>query len=877
MNTDLPSSVGPDLRAGFMLLKLFACHALATATVIGSGCATAPQAGPDHGQLDIANLAPAPIDVVFAGRVETVVPPGQRRVLRFIPAGLRTFRFTSIDGHSEAVELAVPAGGTVNWNHVPQTGDPLPVPPPLSRLTVRNTLSVRVLVRLDGDSAGFVLPQDNRVFEGIPAGAVLAEAEPDDGGSPVIGRLELAPENANTWEIRLEGREVAVRNTTQEAIFVSVDGQMRGRIAAGESRTFTETARLHSFSAISEPSRRRYERDFDLRSEDSEKTWEIAQGNATIQVLNRTDETLTVSHAGRTFDPVAPGGSVQIDGLDSGLLAFVAVDTKGRTFSTTRSIDAADRLEWVVTAPLGSLRVENTTTSPLEIFGGPAGKPTRTLGRIGAEDASEINRLEPGAWVFEAFDIIGGQRFVTSVELGQVGTATWQIRGETGAVRVTNRRREKVVINVDGGEVAALQANEAIVVTGLGPGPHVIGATGQVSRSLQQQRVILGIEEPVDVVFGDSVGTVGVTNETGETLLTLGPIAEQATTLGDGASNDFILAPGTARLSFMGRDSGVAFETVVEVIAGTTTKTILKRERSTLMLTNRLGETVAVTRDGSVLGTVDDGQVVRFEGLEPGRAEIQAVGLGTGKFRSIRVALQPGRATMMLLEPIAATVIIDNRSGENIDIFIDGRLFGNVAAATVRGFGRLAAGDHELVLWHGHSRVELKQTINLAEGEKRLVVAAIPSGTVLVENTSREAISVWVDGKTFADIESDEVSRWLAIPAGSRHIDIDYRNSNHRESLNIEVQAASATHLPVRPRLARLVIINQHDVTLSVSGNDRPIAKVDAASSVMLEDLRAGPVRIVARDDNGRVTHIGLLDLHPGQTATWVMPPMPMP
>jgi hypothetical protein len=239
--------------------------------------------------------------------------------------------------------------------------------------------------------------------------------------------------------------------------------------------------------------------------------------------------------------------------------------------------------------------------------------------------------------------------------------------------------------------------------------------------------------------------------------------------------------------------------------------------------------------------------------------------------------LAPGAERAIRLEPTPAAFIVENRSPEPVDIFVDDRLFGTVSPGAARGFGRLAAGEHKLALWFGNSRRELTQTAVLAEGEKRLIVAELPAGTVLVENTSREAVVVTIDGTVAAELGPDDPPRWIAVPPGSRHVDVAYGNSNHRESLQLEVRVDSATHLPIRAREARLVIVNQHDAALVLTANDRPLGSIDALASRMLEGLETGTLRVEARDAQGHVTHVGTVRLWPGQTATWVLTPPPLP
>jgi len=847
---------------------------------LGGACATAAPRAPTVGQLEVVNPSAGAIGVVIDGRAEGTARPKSRLLLRFVPSGIRQVVFEMPDGEADLHAIAIDPNVTTTWVIADESSRGEPLPTPLAALKAHNGLHQSAVIRVDGVTVGRILPGETRVFPGLLSGAVRAEALPDSGGATVTGHLDLAPGTTVDWEIAEEGHAVDVENSTSEALFVTVDGRAVGRVAPGQRRAFVVSPALHAFSAVSEPSRRSYESNIDTRADgtpDGESLWRVSQGSASLVVKNLTEDALTVVAGDAAPSAIAPGAAITIEGLASGPVAVRATSESGQIHVANYVLAADDQITWEVLPTSASIRVRNTSARTLVLYGAGGSGPLALLGKVGPMSAVAVNGLRPVNYRLEAFDIAGGQRFETTLDLAASGAATWDVRSETASARIANQKRERVIIKVDGGEFARLNPGEVRVATGLAPGPHLVESIGETSGVRRSEKVTLVADESRDVVFGDQVATVRVTNAAGESLLPLGPLRAQLETLAADADHAFLLAPGRHVLKFLGSDSGAVFDAPVTLVAGSDDAVTVRQTASRLKLVNGLPESVAVSRDGKVLTSVDAGATATLDGLTPGRCELQLVGLTSGRFRTLRAVLPPGGTEHLRVDPIGAVILVENRSPQSANVYLGRVLLGSAKAKSIAAFGHLAAGRHDLSVVFANSRETLTQALTLDEGERRLVIAELPAGSVLIENTSLEPVGISVDGATPLEIPREAVRTWLSVPVGSRRIDVAYRDSGLTETFQLQVKSGSAAHVALQPRHARLVLVNQHSTALEVIDGERPLATIGPESSMMLEDLLPGELQLRARAKDGVVTHAGRLSLRPGQTGTWVMVPLPLP
>lgn len=701
------------------------------------GCASAEAPRPSAGDIEVVNASPLAITVVIDGRAELSVPPDSRRLARHVPNGVRRIGALAGDGRggllgAETV-VDVIGGETVVWVHGADGREGRALPPALAALVVESAVGYPVRLTLDGHPQGWLLPGERRDLRGLAPGAVLAEALAD--GVVATARLELEPGGVGAWVVGAEGRRVRVENATDEAIFIEASGKEAGRIGPGESGELRLEPTLHALVATSEPSRRRYELELDLRGDAGAEApvWRVTSGSATAVIENRTGEAVAVEAAGVARGVLGPEASMTIAELPDGAVDVRAVTEAGRVHATTLHLAAGDKATWRLVPMTAAIRVVNQGPHAVAVGAGLEGQPLSPRGTAAPGGGSLLlTDLTPGLWQLEATDPIGQTLVATTIEVTESSTTTWQVRPGTGSLRITNRRREAVSLAVDGGDLGRLLPGETRVATPVAPGPHRVDGTGAVSGVGLSQVVRVASDETADVVFGDAIGTVLVRNLTGEEVAPLGPLGTQRDRIGVGAEAEFILSPGVQSLRFAGQASSVVHEKEVVLEAGVAVAVELSNAPAELVLTSQLPEAVAVSRQGRVLGVVEPDATESFSGLVAGRVELQLVGMGSGRFRTVRAQLSPGRRAHMTVSPIPAVLLVENTAPEPVSVYLGATLLGEVPAGARLGFGRLAAGALPLRFVFARSRQLLALDVAVDEGEKRHVIVEAPRGSVLI-------------------------------------------------------------------------------------------------------------------------------------------------
>ncbi len=889
-----------------------------------AGCAsTGTQSAGDVGAVDVANRTAVAVVVAIDGRDETVVGPGERASVTPVPTGSRRVRLTRPGGGHVELMLRVPAAGVARHDVLPGQLGPadealLPEPPAFGSVEVENALPRVVAVTFDGDERGRVMPGERRVFRGVASGAVFAVARMDGGGRHE-GRLEVPADGFMRWRVAPDGRPLIVTNATPEAAEVRIDGQVVGRVAAGEARTFFASPALHTVEARCEPSRRRFEQGVDLR-ELSEATWRIAGGSATAVIENTLASPVEVRRDGANVGLVAAGQRLRLEGLPAGPARFVATEVDvGEARPVSREavlhLEAGDEARWRVEPLAPGLRVENRTDATVVLFAGVAGAASGQAVRLGELKPGAATQLQdlaarvgqrPDAGVaveVAAWTPRGVQLGVHALKLvpGGEGAQVWEVRAPTGGLRVENASGEAVQLRVDGADFGELADGAGLGIGALAARAHLIEArgrlTGTVIRNVVEVVADPRGDAPTRLRLGASRVEVRVTNATGEAVVAVGgSFGGRAEPIAPNARMAAGLAPGPHVLRFTGVASGAPHVARIEVPDDATApvEVELVAIRGALALQNDLSEAVAVSVRGAVIGSVEPQARVVFDGLAPGPIRIEAVGVTTGRFRTLEVVLPAGGIREAQFKARPATLIVENRADEQLDVWLEDaqtRVVGArrsvVAARSARGFPGLEGGAVDVRLAHARSGSTQHQRVVLEEGERRLLVVDAPRGLVRLDNFSGEAVSVRLGETLLARLDASARGVELALPAGTHDRELVWESGADgvavTRSVEVQVRGGVVVTLPIRPLTGRLAVVNRTSETLEVLSGERVLGLVEAGASMVFEDLSAGTLRLAAREHpvdgpaceararGCAVTQRATLRLDGGQTASWVL------
>jgi len=857
-------------------LSLSLAAALAL-TLLGA-CATTPEASPpsEGAVLEVVNRTPLDLAIAVRGRVEARLRPGTRaRVRELLPGPVELVARATTGGAGafearHALELA--RGRTDLWTILPDaaSGPALDEPPALATLIVDNRTDEHVLVAIDGATVGRVFAGASRTFVDVPSGAHALSATPDDGRAPWRYDLELPADAAVTWTVARVGQPVTVDNGTDETLVLVIDGLEAAQIRAGASWSTTLTPGTHVAAATSQPSRRPYESVLTIT--DAPVTWRVDAGQAALVVDNRTGEALDVTVLGREPIAVQRGESATLSELPTGPLGLTAVGRTTRlTYAGRVDLLPGQRAIWRPEPIVGSVRIVNRTTRDLYIYRRTKDGPEVASGVLAPQGVALVRELARGQHHLAAVDPIGKRRYETAIDLSDMPADTWTIQPATGSVTIDNLRDEPVAIFVDARATGTVVAGGRRTFVGLAVGDRLVEGVGQRTGYVQKDHALVAEDRVAAVVLPDPTAFVIVDNTTGEDLETRGFLADQASAIGRAQALRFRVQSGVARLTVVGRDSGLTYQADVVAKPDAPARGVGRLVPATLTVWNQLGETVAVTIDDRAAGSVASDQTLTIADVAPGRRIVQAVGLGSGSVRSETVQLSPDADARLTLALELGVVLVEKRAAEEVAVSVDGRPYGVVRAGAIHSFGKVLPGRRTVGFDYTRSRRSAATELDVRSGQRARVVAEVPLAPVVVTNEARQDARVKVDGEVIATVGHDAPPALLHIPAGPRLVQIERLADRTLVSYRLDFWADTALHLPVPPRSTRLVVVNRLPHAAEILRAEHMVGRVEPGASALFEDLEDGEARLFARDPEGVVTHAETRLIAAGETATWVL------
>ena len=277
---------------------------------------------------------------------------------------------------------------------------------------------------------------------------------------------------------------------------------------------------------------------------------------------------------------------------------------------------------------------------------------------------------------------------------------------------------------------------------------------------------------------------------------------------------------------------GSAFATIALILAACAQRTSEPPSPSSrpsdaaVRVVNYTAAEVRVETRDRPLGMVAPGAEQLFVGLEPGTHDLRARSVdGVLDFRRDLLTLERGETFTWILreavgDPAAAadvpagggaTVVVENGTAWAVDVLLDGRVIGPVAAGDTRTFGGLATGAHRLE-------------------------ARTP------ETTFPQEFPVLEDGQTF---------RWRLRAPGAPSL-------------------TGAGGILPSPGTGRLRVENPHPEVLTVRANGAELGTVAGERSRIFDEIASGSVRLSAESADRRTLYQGpVARIEPGRVVEW--------
>ena len=855
-----------------------ALHSVALCTLVALGCASTPfgQLDAEGATLEVENRTPEDLALSVRGRTEGIVRARARLRMHHLAAGPAHLVGRAVRGGAGAfsaeTSVVLRVGEHELWSVLPDAagGEALAEVPPLGALVVQNPSQKDITLLIGGTRMGRVFAGATRRFDDLASGPLVLSARPDDGSSPAEAEIVLPPGGEAHWRFEPAGAALRIENGTDEALELTIDGRPLGRLASGAIWEGHEAPGLRLLMARSEPSRRPYETVLVLTA-DARAVWKVAAGQSALVVENGTGEPLQVEVGGRDPVAVAPRGEARFLAMPAGPVEVKALGTTSRlAYAARLELMPAQTVTWVAGPVTGSVRVDNRTARVITVYTTLGGEE-RERGQVQPGAVALVRSLPRTVLGFSAIAHGTTRRQSTSIDLSAFPAATWVVTATTGAVHIRNDRDEPLDAFVDALRQGEVPAHGQRTFTGIEIGLRLVECIGRASGATHRERLTITEEGLAEVAVQDTAAFVDIQNSSGEAIEPRGALFEQAPDIPAGATVTMRVRAGKQRLIALGRDSGIIYGHELLAVAGQRAAWVVRAEPARVIVWNRLAETVAVTLDDRAQGTLAPDATLVLAETPPGRHRVQVVGLRTSAVHTEELRVASGTESKVTFTAVLGVLLVENRSQEKVEVRIDGALFGDALGGAIHAFGKVAPGPREVELYFRTSQRLQRVQVEVREGERARIVAEAPLGLLVVDNSSHQDVRVIIDGQAIAVVPADAGPMLVSAPSGGRHVQIERLEDRTQLGFHLQIRADSAIHVPVPPRVVRLVVLNRTAQPLTIFLGERRIAEVLAHASDMFEDVPDGEVRLVAKDAGGAVTHEELRRLYAGETATWVL------
>lgn len=848
-----------------------------------AGCATAPRpraAASTGATLEVLNRTEVDLWVSVRGRVEGTARSGARLRVRHLTPGpavaevrpapdARASAQATATFQAQRTELSLRAGETARW----AVGEALPPPPALGDLTVTNRLPRDMSLRVDGRAAGVILAGDTRTLLDLSAGPHALDAR-DRGSKTVLDtQVKVPADGAGSWVLEAPSGRLTIINDTSEPVAVQADDLALGTLGPGERRTWTDIATgPHELTATSAHQGNHYQRALELRP-GVPQVWGLSAGSATVILVNRTGEDVTavpigslVPSAARTISLPA-GARLRIEGVVPGRIGLNAVTAKtGRLYKLVADVSPGQVYSWEIVPADQGLRVVNRTGEALRLY--VAGRPR---GEVAAGSSRVLYDLPKGAVAVEALDV-RRYRYTRPLPAAPRLAATWEIRARTGAVRVANKRPERLTVYVDARRVGEVPRGGDVTFTGVPEGDRLVEVVGARSGATLSAHAVVRPDTAATTTFRDPRGLLTVENRSGEPLAAQGALAQQQGLIPPGGRARYALPPGHRAARLLGRRSGLVYDRAVDLATDAEATWVVAAPTGTLIVHNGLDEAVAVSVDGQNHGALSPSQELPLAGTPAGEHTLRAQGLRSGRLQTAHRRLSPDGVMRWDLMEKPARLLVDNRGQEPLLVDLDGRPYGRVEAESRKIFGGLPAGRALVAATAVHSGVRQEVEVGLEPARTDVVTFHPPYGTVIIDNTSGEAVRVVLGREQLGRIAAGRPPTPIPVPAGLRVVRLLREGSQIETTYRLQVQPSRSIHLAVRSVRAKLAVSNRGPKPLTVWVGARSLGEVAPGASLLADDLAPGPATLRAKDADGVTRATERRTLEGGVLSSWLLP-----
>lgn len=860
--------------------RAVAAAALALALLAGCAAPARPATVPSSAILEVANRTPRPQDIYVDGQRIGRVAPGARARFRALPARDVSLRAQPPEGGVTAETQARLAADTAAVWEVTAGDAPLAAPAGLGSLALTNALARDIEVSIDGVRVATLFVDERRLVPDVAAGPHAVEAVALVDGRRVRRTLDILPDTVTPWTIAAPMGTLRVYNEWNEPAVVAVGGLAGGTVAPGELLVVPDRfigmlsveARGATTGAVARA---------ELEIKPGEVTaWHLSQSGGAVLVVNRAGEALAVAVDGEGRGLVAPLEELRVEGLAPGAhVVEVGGADSGVRLSREVRLGSGEQAVWAVDPRFGAVRIVNTSPEAQALY--LDGAPVRDLA---PGETATLDAVKRGPHRLAAVGRASRQRQDFEVHARPEATETWWLAGATGALVVDNRRDEALRVYVDAQPRGVVEAGQVYTLEDVAAGERLLEAVGQTSGTVFRERLVVEAAAAAIWTVRDPRALVVVENESGEVLRTGGRLAAQAPQVEEGERATFRLPPGPRRIALVGAESGFVYALETTLVEGESVAWSVTRAKGAVVIWNRSGEPLRLALDGEPLGTLEADKDVTLTDVRAGRHTVTADGQLSGAALRWPFVLAPDARTRWEVGPQLATVRVDNRTTEALEVSVDDEVWGRVEPGGLLNLSRMKPGPRALTARSLESGIRYGTELDVAVSRIAVWQVLPAEGTLVVTSDRPGPMELRVDGAPVGTTQGPGDPVTARAPAGTRVIHaraLDERTHDFRTGVKVAPDRTTEVH--VAREHARLDVVNDTPWTLRVWVGDRLRGESPPGTTLRIADLPPRePVDVRVTSEDAARAWRRTLTLQPredttaGPDATWRLLPPPV-
>lgn len=316
--------------------------ALSTLALALLAAGAAHARGSLDGRIRVVNEQMAPIKVSIDGERMARLAPGERRVFREVPNGVRLLRVHGPQGrHQDTARVAVPIDGVAVHRVEARFG----------QASILNDSGVRMRLVLDGRTLGVARPGQSMESWPLAAGSYTLEARPADrqfrDGPALTRRITVRRGQQASYALGPWFSRIEAVNPFPFAANLWIDGQRVDRVRPGATTTVARQV-PGSHRVVFKRGGRVLSAETLRVAPGRVATWRpVDRNHGDLRVTNRTGRRATVMVDGRDMGRLGDGQSRMFDDLPAGVHVVTLVH-RGRTLEQQRvRVSAHDVAEMV--------------------------------------------------------------------------------------------------------------------------------------------------------------------------------------------------------------------------------------------------------------------------------------------------------------------------------------------------------------------------------------------------------------------------------------------------------------------------------------------------------------------------------------------------